>query len=71
MIVVDAVALNRKGQPIPGAPPARSVFPAPPSLSVTYPTTAGDLLIRWAALLAFSLLFLFGASFALNRNESF
>jgi len=71
MIVVDSVAVNRKGQPIPGAPPARSVFPAPPSLSVTYPRDAGGLLIRWGALVGFSALFLIGAGLALNRNESF
>ncbi len=44
---------------------------APPALSVTYPTTPEDLLVRWGALLGFSAFFLLAAGLALNRNESF
>lgn len=71
-IVVETVPVNpRTGQPLVGAPPAKQYFPAPPALSVTYPTTAGDLAIRWAALLGFSVVFLAASGLVLNRNESF
>ncbi len=71
-IVVQATAVNpRTGKPLVGAVQPRQYFPAPPALSVTYPTTPGDLLIRWGVLIAFSAVFLIGASLVLNRSESF
>jgi hypothetical protein len=71
-IVVQATAINpRTGKPLVGAVQPRQFFPAPPALSVTYPTEANDLLIRWGVLIAFSAVFLIGASLALNRSESF
>jgi ABC-type multidrug transport system ATPase subunit len=70
-IVVETIPVNRRGEPLPDAPLARQPYPAPSSLSVTYPSGAGDLAVRWAALLGFSIVFLVGASLALNRSESF
>jgi ABC transport system ATP-binding/permease protein len=69
-IVVERPLRNKDNQPI-GNLTAIQFFPSPSALSVTYPTEAAGLLVRWGALLAFTLLF-FGASWlALNRTESF
>jgi ABC transport system ATP-binding/permease protein len=69
-IVVESVPV-RNGRPLTKAPTAKQVLPSPSALSVTYPTTATDLLVRWAALAGFSVVFLFIASLSLNRSESF
>jgi ABC-type multidrug transport system ATPase subunit/pSer/pThr/pTyr-binding forkhead associated (FHA) protein len=71
-IVVETVPVNpRTGAPLVGAPPAKSYFPAPPALSVTYAASAGDLAVRWLVLLGWSALFLSAAGLVLNRSESF
>lgn len=70
--VVEVMPVNpRTNQPLVGAPPARQAYRAPSALSVDYPTSANDLLIRWGALFIFSVVFLVGAGLALDRNESF
>lgn len=70
--VVEIMPINpRTNEPLVGAPPARQAYRAPSALSVDYPTTPNDLLIRWGALALFSLVFLVGAGRALDRNESF
>ncbi|MBX3085449.1 MAG: ATP-binding cassette domain-containing protein [Anaerolineae bacterium] len=69
-IVVERPLRNKDNQPI-GNLTAIQFFPSPSALSVTYPTEAAGLLVRWGALLAFIVIF-FGASWlALNRTESF
>jgi hypothetical protein len=71
-IIVSGPVLDKKGNPLPpAAGERRENIPAPNVLSVTYPTAAGELLARWAALVGFSILFLVVGGFALNRNESF
>ena len=70
--VVEVQPINpRTGEPLEGAPPARQAYRAPSAVSVDYPITADDLLVRWGALLGFSVIFLMGAGVALNRAESF
>jgi hypothetical protein len=69
-IVVERPLLNKNNQPI-GNMTAIQFFPSPSALSVSYPSEASGLLIRWGALLVFTIIF-FGASWlALNRTESF
>jgi hypothetical protein len=53
-VVVEAPVINPKtGRPIAGQT-AIQFFPAPSQLSVTYPSSGGDLLLHWAILLGFS-----------------
>jgi len=70
--VVSRTPINPKtNKPLVGAPDTKEFFPSPSVLSVTYATQAGELLVRWLALIAFSAIFLIGAGLALNRSESF
>jgi ABC-type multidrug transport system ATPase subunit len=69
-IVVERPLLNKNNQPI-GNMTAIQFFPAPSSLSVTYPTDSSGLFVRWGAMLAFSAVFLAAGAIALNRMESF
>jgi len=73
----NMVARNSEGATIlhtlmagPNLPGVR-LLPGPAVLSVTYPTTAGELLIRWGALLVFSIVFLAISALVLRRSESF
>ncbi len=50
--------------------PGVRLLPGPAVLSVTYPTAGGELLIRWGALLVFSIVFLAVAALLLRRKES-
>jgi hypothetical protein len=52
-------------------PEGIQLFPAPPSISLNYPSTAGGLWVRWGVMIGFSALFLVLAGLALNRSESF
>lgn len=71
-IVVAAQAINPKtNRPLPNAPLTRQFFPAPPALSVSYATDAGELAVRWLALIAFAAVFLAASHVALRRNEPF
>lgn len=71
-IVVAAQAINPKtNRPLPNAPLTRQFFPAPPSLSVSYATDAGELAVRWLALIGFAAVFLAASHVALRRNEPF
>lgn len=70
-VVVEAPVINPKtGRPIAGQT-AIQFFPAPSQLSVAYPSSGGDLLLRWAVLLGFSVVALVAAGVVLNRTESF
>ncbi len=71
IVVVRPVVDPKTNQPLPALGYGRQYFPAPSSLSVTYPTTAAELLTRWAVLAGLSVLFLVIGGLALNRNESF
>jgi ABC transport system ATP-binding/permease protein len=71
IIVVKPVTKPGTEEPLPGAGDGRQYIPSPSSLSVTYPTNAGQLLGRWAVLAGMSVLFLVVGGLALNRNESF
>lgn len=62
---------TKDGVVLESAPRGRQVYPAPPAISFTYPTTEGDLAVRWLVLLAFSGVFLFLSTLSLNRSESF
>jgi ABC-type multidrug transport system ATPase subunit/pSer/pThr/pTyr-binding forkhead associated (FHA) protein len=69
-IVVHTQVINVKtGLPLDQQ--GTQVLPAPPTDSVTYPTSGGELIVRWGVLLGFSIVFLVGATIALNRSESF
>ncbi len=74
-VTIEADLIKQKPPENSGGYPAlgygRQYFPAPSSLSVTYPTTAAELLTRWAVLAGLSVLFLVIGGLALNRNESF
>ena len=71
-IVVAAQAINPKtNRPLPNAPLTRQFFPSPPALSVSYATDAGELAVRWLALIAFAAVFLAASHLALRRNEPF
>jgi hypothetical protein len=70
-IIAETPLMNPKtNKPIQGMFSKR-ILPSPSALSVTYPMTAGDLLVRWGVLAAFSVFLLAAASIALNRSESF
>jgi hypothetical protein len=51
--------------------PGVRLLPGPAVLSVTYPTSAGELLVRWGVLVVFSVVFLGVSALVLRRNESF
>ncbi len=69
-IVVEQNPINPKtGKPLKTV--ARQFFPAPPSLSVSYPFGPSDLLVRWAALIGFSVVFLLLGGFILRRGDDF
>jgi hypothetical protein len=73
-IKINTVVINTAtGQPLENenAKNGVQIVPAPPSLSVNYPSSALALIGRWIGLLAFSVIFIVGAGFALTRNESF
>jgi hypothetical protein len=70
--VIETLPVNtRTGDVLSSAPPARQYFRAPSSMSLDYPTTAGELSSRWGVLVVFSVVFLIVAGFTLSRNESF
>ncbi len=70
--VVEVVPLNpRTGEPLANAPTARQPYRAPSALAVTYPTGAGEQLLRWAVLLGFSVVFLVGAGIVLDRSDMY
>jgi ABC-type multidrug transport system ATPase subunit/pSer/pThr/pTyr-binding forkhead associated (FHA) protein len=71
IIVVSPVLDPKTKKPLPAAGDTKQFLPAPASLGVTYPTSQGDLLLRWGVLAGFSVLFLVLAGVALNRSESF
>ena len=70
-IIAVSPVVDKNNKPLTALPPTRRFLPAPSVLSVTYPTTAGELWARWAVLAGLSVLFLIVGGFALNRNESF
>lgn len=71
IIVVSPVLDPKTKKPLPAAGDTKQFLPAPASLGVNYPTSQGDLLVRWGVLAGFSVLFLVLGGLALNRNESF
>jgi ABC-type multidrug transport system ATPase subunit len=70
-VVVLRPVVDKNGTPIPALGDSKQFLPAPPTIDLDYPSTAGDLAIRWGVLAGLSALFLIGASVALNRSESF
>ncbi len=72
----NMVARNAEGMTIlhtlvGGVSPGVRLLAGPSVLSVTYPTVAGELLIRWGVLVLFSVVFLGVSALILRRNESF
>ena len=71
IIVVRPAVDPKTNKPLPAIGDTKQFFPSPSALSVTYPTTAGDLWARWGVLAGLSVLFLVIGGLALNRTESF
>lgn len=68
--VIATVPVSRDtGEPLRNAPLTRQFYPTPSALSVSYPNEAGGLLLRWAVLGGFSVLFLGTAAYVLDRSD--